>query len=303
MKKFLLAALLLFAALTGARADEDIFAFTYTTDLLPKGKWEFEHWTTGRWEKEAGIYNVIEFREEIEYGVTDNFQLSLYLNHHYVNAKNDFPAENPLRPGRRLPGAYVTGGEDVHAGHDPLTPYESYHFESVSVEGIYRLLSPYKNFIGLALYVEPEWGPEERGVEMKLLLQKDWLEDRLVWALNLNYAYEEEKNDIGGFERNGDAEWFTGLSYRFARNWFGGFEFWNHHEFAGLTIHEHSAYFVGPTLHYGGQRWWVTLGYLRQLPFGQTFDQDNKEFAGHDGYVLGEEHEKNYLRLKFGVNF
>jgi hypothetical protein len=101
------------------RADEAIFAWTYTTDLLPKGRWEFEQWMTARWEKEHGIYNVFDFSEEFEYGVTDNLQIALYLNHHYVNADDDVPAEDPKHPGRRLPGVYETGGEDVHAGHDP----------------------------------------------------------------------------------------------------------------------------------------------------------------------------------------
>ena len=73
---------------------------------------------TARWEKEHGIYNVFDFREELEYGVTDNLQIALYLNHHYVNADDDVPAEDPKHPGRRLPGMYETGG-DVHAGHDP----------------------------------------------------------------------------------------------------------------------------------------------------------------------------------------
>ena len=114
--------------------DEAIFAWTYTTDLIPKGQWEFEQWMTPRWEKEHGSYSVIDFREELEYGVTDNFQIALYLNHHYVNANDDVPVANPAHPKRRLPGVYETGGEDVHAGHDPATPFDSYHFESVSFE-------------------------------------------------------------------------------------------------------------------------------------------------------------------------
>lgn len=286
-----------------ARADEAIFAWTYTTDLLPKGRWEFEQWATARWEKEHGTYNVFDFREEIEYGLTDNFQVSLYLNHHYVNASNDFPAEDPARPGRRLPGAYGTGGEDVHAGHDPAIPFDSYHFESISFEGIYRILSPYKSPIGLAVYFEPAVGDQEVELEWKALLQKNFFEDRLVWALNLNYELEYEKNDQGGYDRDGMFEWFTGVSYRFAPNFSGGLEFWNHHEFANATIHEHSAYFLGPTLHYGGERWWATVGFLHQLPIGQAFSQENKEFAAHEGYIFGDEHEKYYVRLRVGFNF
>jgi hypothetical protein len=285
-----------------ARGDESIFAWTYTTDLAPKGHGEFEQWVTARWEKEHGHYNVFDFREEFEYGVTDNFQVALYLNHHYVDASDDVPAPDPAHPRRRLPGVYETGGEDVHAGHDPSTPFDSYHFESISFEAIYRLLSPYKDPIGLALYFEPAIGDQKTELEWKILLQKNWLEDRLVWALNLNYELEFEK-EAEEYKRDGAFEWFTALSYRFVSNWSGGLEFWNHHEFADATVHEHSAYFLGPTLHYGGQRWWATLGFLHQLPIGQAFSHDNKEFAADDGYIFGAEHEKYYVRFKFGWNF
>jgi hypothetical protein len=66
---------------SAAWAHESIFAWTYTTDLTPMGHGEFEQWVTARWEKEHGRYGVIDFREEFEYGVTDNFQVALYLNH------------------------------------------------------------------------------------------------------------------------------------------------------------------------------------------------------------------------------
>ena len=294
---------LIFFAIGVAQADEAIFSWTYTTDLLPKGRFEFEQWVTARWEKEHGTYQVFDFREEFEYGVTDNFQVSLYLNHHYVDADKSVPKEDPARPGHRLPGAYETGGEDVHADQDPMRPFDSYHFESVSLEMIYRLLSPYKSPVGLALYFEPSVGSEETGLEWKILLQKNWLEDRLVWAFNANYELEFEKDAEGGYERDSMLEFFTGLSYRFIPNWSAGIEAWNHHEFANATSHEHSAYFIGPTIHYGGQRWWVTLGFLHQLPFGQAFSDDNKQFAAHDGYIFGDEHEKYYVRLKVGFNF
>ena len=132
----------------------------------------------------------------------------------------------------------------MHAGHDPATPFDSYHFESVSFESIYRLLSPYKAPIGLALYFEPSVGDQETELEWKILLQKNWLEDRLVWALNINYELEFEKEEEAEWERDGVFEWFTGISYRFIRNWSAGLEFWNHHEFADATVHEHSAYFL-----------------------------------------------------------
>ena len=87
-----------------------------TTDLTAKGHGEFEQWITPRWEKEHGSYSVIDFREEVEYGVSDDFQMALYLNHHYVYTNDDIPVANPVHPKRRLRGVYETGGEEVHAG-------------------------------------------------------------------------------------------------------------------------------------------------------------------------------------------
>jgi hypothetical protein len=169
-------AALLFVVST-THAHEAIFSWTYTTDLTPKGHGEFEQWITTGWEKEHGSYSAVDFREEFEYGVTDNFQMAIYLNHHYVHANDDVPAADPVHPGNRLPGSYETGGEDVHAGHNPATAFDSYHFESVSLEGIYRLLSPYKDPLSLALYFEPSVGDQETELELKILLQKNWLED------------------------------------------------------------------------------------------------------------------------------
>src|SRR5215471_3801772 len=96
--KFLQALAALLFCVSVAHAHEAIFSWTYTTDLTPKGHGEFEQWFTTRWEKEHGSYSVVDFREEFEYGVTDNFQLALYLNHHYVYANDDIPVTDPAHP-------------------------------------------------------------------------------------------------------------------------------------------------------------------------------------------------------------
>jgi len=59
-------------------------------------------------------------------------------------------------------------------------------------------------------------------LEWKILLQKNWLEDRLVWALNIIYELEFEKEEEGEWERDAVFEWFTGISYRVIRNWSAG---------------------------------------------------------------------------------
>src|ERR1044071_10458191 len=83
----------LLAALTSltltAAATERYFTYTYEPETLPKGVWETEQWVTLRAIRNATVgqedYNRWEFRHELEYGVTDNYSLSLYLNESLTN--------------------------------------------------------------------------------------------------------------------------------------------------------------------------------------------------------------------------
>jgi hypothetical protein len=61
-------------AFAPARADEPMFGYVNTTDLLPATKAQVEQWVTaraGRWEG----------RSEAEFGLADNLQLTGYLNY------------------------------------------------------------------------------------------------------------------------------------------------------------------------------------------------------------------------------
>ncbi|HEY1212559.1 MAG TPA: hypothetical protein VGE93_02900 [Bryobacteraceae bacterium] len=74
-----------------ARADEPLFGFSYTTDLLPKGKWEVEQWSTTRFTKGRGRFWLQENRTELEYGVSDPFQFSPYANYNTTRAFQNGP--------------------------------------------------------------------------------------------------------------------------------------------------------------------------------------------------------------------
>ncbi|MDE2164681.1 MAG: acetylxylan esterase [Alphaproteobacteria bacterium] len=50
-----------------AFADEQVFVFTYTTDLLPKDKYGVEQWGTWRGQKAHGSFNLLEGRSEYSY--------------------------------------------------------------------------------------------------------------------------------------------------------------------------------------------------------------------------------------------
>ncbi len=295
-------ALLLVALALPARAGETPFGYVYTTDTHPQGQFEFEHWSTLRTGKPHGDYDLWEHREEIEYGVTSDFQLSGYFNWYSVNAFRD-QADR------------TTGGPFVPENIDTNTRYSVTKFDSVSVEGIYRLLSPYKDPLGLALYLEPSYGPERRELEHKVLLQKNFLEDRLVLASNITYALEWEHKtgdaskpagdpeSVSRWEKESEIEFTAGASYMFLPHWYGGLEFRNHNVFSGFSLgnQEFAAFFAGPSVHYTTDGWWATLTVLPQLPIGRAYNDEAKQNFVH-GRIYND-HEEMEVRLRAGVTF
>jgi len=272
---------------------ESPFGYVYTTDTHPRGTWEIEQWLTHRHRQSQGDYNLWQGRTEIEYGVTDRLQTSLYLNYGSVSALHNRP------DGTTGPGAFVP--DDV----DPDARYSRTFFQSISNEWIYRLLSPYKDPIGLALYIEPTWGSNERELETKLILQKNFFDDRLVWAANLTAAAESERWH-GEWENEGELELTTGLAYQFAPRWHAGAEYRHHRGYEGRGFSSskrvYAANFVGPSVHYASQRWWATLTYLRQLANAKAYSDDAREdIIG--GRFYGEHHERYELRLRVGFSF
>jgi len=290
------------AAAYPASAGESPFGYVYTTDTHPQGKAEFEQWATLRTGKPHGDYNLWQLREEIEVGVTNDFQLSGYFNWSSVNAFRD-------QADRTTGGPYVP--EDI----DTSKRYSATRFDTVSVEGIYRLLSPYKDIMGLALYVEPSYGPARREVETKLLLHKNFLDDRLVVASNITFAWEWEHKDGdptkaaddpesgSRWEKEQEIEFTLGASYLFAPNWAGGLEFRNHNVFSGFSLGnpEFAAFFAGPTVHYTTDGWWATLTVLPQLPIGRAYNDEAKQNFVH-GRIYND-HEAMEVRFRAGVEF
>src|SRR5438132_6955079 len=119
------------------RADENYFGYSYGSETLPKGKWELYSWTTGRFGKGVGSYAAFDLKQEVEYGVTDRFQIALEWNENYTN---------------------FSGGAGQES-QDSNTPFHRNRFSYAgnSVELKYAFSSPYKDPVGIALFVEPEY--------------------------------------------------------------------------------------------------------------------------------------------------
>lgn len=287
MTRYLLIALVggSFAA-TAAQADERYFGYVYSAEAMPKGETEAELWITDRRGKDGGHFDAQDYRFELEHGFTDRLTVAGYANfagHHIRGLEPDF--DNTDR---------------------------DFAFRGLSAEFKYNVLSPYKDGFGLTLYAEPGWsrihGGGERGteyeLELKAILQKNFLDDRLIWATNFTFEPEWEKEvEVDPITGDVEKEWekelklevSTGLSYRIAPRWFAGIEGRYSSVYPHWTegLHRETyAVSAGPTIHYAGKKWWATLTYLPQL-FGSP--SPNRSLAL-------DEFEKRELRLLVGLN-
>ena len=279
-----------------ARADEPLFGFTYTTDLQPKGKFELEQWSTTRFTKGSGQFWLQDNLTEVSYGVTDKFQFSLQSDYASTSAFENGPSRATTPP---EPFSFDLPLPNMH--------YNRSRFISVSGEGIYRLLSPYTHPVGVALYVEPTFGPGLIEPESRLIVQKNFRDDRLVVGFNFTYApeYRRLSPDTGCLcLSETDVNYDGGISYRWRRNWSAGFEMMNERELASLdfTREINSAFYVGPTIHYANRNLFVTATFAAQMPWA-TVHSNTLPGAVVNGYDFDNDFEKFRVRVKFGWNF
>lgn len=242
----------------------------YTTDLEAQYEKEIEQevtWSSGHARQS---FQQIESRTEFEYGFTDNFQGSFYLTYDWQRAR----------------------------AREPLGPTETSTLPGVSAEFIYRVLNVYFDPIGLALYAEPSIGNGTREFEVRALLQKNFLNDALRIAININLEDRWDKDDLGHYGQSSALELFSGVAYNIAPEWSVALELDNERGFDGLILggaprYIDSAWFAGPTISYVGHRFRVVLGAQLQLPWAGADDVA----AISNGYLADAERFRVRLRL------
>lgn len=284
-----------------AIAEESMFGFVYTTDLLPQGATEVEQWVTWRHKKLGGYYNQLEGRTEFEYGLTDRLQVAVYANYAWMRANQNGPF-----------GATTPSEQFTDFASSPDRAFGKSRFVGVSGEAIYRILSPYTDFIGLAVYTEPTFGDNFFELENKIILQKNFFDDRLTLAFNFTYAPEfryvlaDPTDNTSGRSWNNETDVNFGFatSYRFIDNWSAGFEFQNEREYNSFNFNRQSngGYYLGPTIHYGGEKFFFTVTALKQMPWA-TAHSDTVPGALVNGIIGDNDFEKFRFRLKVGYTF
>jgi hypothetical protein len=257
-----------FGTFHSVKADERRFTYTYEPETMPKGGMEFEQWVTIRSQRNKTVgqdnYNRFDIREELEYGVTDRYSVSLYLN-----SKSE-------------------------SYRDPSTAadFSEFSFEGVSIENRYMVLNPAENPVGLTLYLEPTFAGDEAELEQKIILGQrhgNW-----KWAFNATHATEWEDNF---HETEGELEGSLGIAYDLTERFSIGLEARNHVEIPEYEEFENSALFVGPAISYRQDKWWVALSVLPQV-YGVSFEEDPD---GNDHLEL-EGHERVNVRFVFSLS-
>lgn len=295
MRKHVFLAAGLMAAALPALADENLFGYVRGSEVLPKGSGEFYQWVTQRNNKGSGHYTAVDTKTEIEYGVTDRFQVSAEVNGLAIKSQ----------------GLLINGylPKDIDSG---------LRLQGFEVAAKYNFLSPAKDDFGLSAYTSFEYGrldvhsgqrKRELEFEAQLQAQKYFLEGQLTWVGNIGLrAAHEKRKAIANLPE--DFEWptdpemeistklGTGLSYRFAPGWYTGVEALFENEYETEVGQERWSVFGGPSLHYGGKEWWATLTVFRQLRGGgERYDGQPQQHL----HLI--ERTKNELRLKVGYNF
>jgi len=204
------------------------FGFIYEVATSAPGSFEFEDWVTWARTTDPEHSDQVTFRHEIEIGVTNRLQASIYLA--------DWFYENDR-------------------GNSGSTYSDS------AIELIYNLTNPVIDPIGLSVYQEYKAGDRLFEWESKLIAQKNF--GPLILAYNATLeAFWEGK---GLSEREGEFQQAVGASYEISPRISVGLELL--HEFVLPEWQDNERIrnvFIGPNVSFRHQSWFVTVTALAQ---------------------------------------
>ena len=279
----------------GASADESLLGHVKGAEVLPKGASDLYTKINWRSDKGQGDYDAVDVSLEWEYGVTDKFQFGVGVKGRQVDTE----------------GLLIDGYLPLEGKFGPK-------LAGLELTGKYMFLSPAKDDFGLSSYVtldydwmDPHSGQDKNtlSLELEVIGQKYFLEGQMIWMGNLSVeGTYSDRGAIAGLPA--DFEWptdpemeleitvGTGLSYRFAPNWYIGAEIEYQTEFETEVGQERYSWFAGPSLHYGDQKFWATLTWLPQLSGGGEMYPGQVDTGLH---LI--EKTKNEVIFKIGLNF
>jgi hypothetical protein len=232
-----------FPALGGVRH----FTFLYEAPTSAPGSFELENWVTWKRTTDPEHVDQVDVRHEIEYGVTDKFQASIYL------ADWSY-ASDPKHSGAR--------------------------YSDSALELIYNLTNPVIDPVGLSIYQEIKGGDRLIEWESKLIAQKNF--GPLILAYNATLEAVWEGEELA--EREGEFVQAVGASYEISARLSIGLELL--HEFVFPDWRDTETIrnlFIGPNVSYRRANWFVTVTALAQA----TDTADEADFQVRTIFGIG----------------
>jgi hypothetical protein len=214
------------------------FTFVYEAPISARGSVELENWVTWRRTSDPARLDQVDFRHEIEIGITDKLQISVYL------ADWNYARE---------------------AGKS------GYAYSDSALEFIYNLTNPVIDPIGFSVYQEIKAGDRIFELESKLIAQKNFGPLILAYNATLEAVWEGGEWE----ERAGELQQSFGASYELDPRISIGAELL--HEFVFPEWRDRETirnFFAGPNVSFRSGNWFVTVTGLAQA----TNTEDEPEF-------------------------
>jgi hypothetical protein len=212
------------AALAGARH----FGFVYEAVTSAPGSLDVENWVTWSHTSNPQRVDEVDFRHEFEFGLTENFQASLYVADWFYSADRQ---------------------------------NSGFTYSDSALELIYNLTNPVIDPIGLALYEEIRAGDRVLELESKLIAQKNL--GPLILAYNL--TLESVWKGTGLQDREGELQQALGASYEVSQRLSVGIEMLDEFVFPEWRDNERIRnFFIGPNVCFRHKNWFVTVTGLAQ---------------------------------------
>jgi hypothetical protein len=226
------------------------FTFLYETPTSAPGSVEFENWVTYKTGDPGGRrFSQLDFRHEFEFGITDRFQLSLYV----------------------ADWLYQTGFDDRASG---------FVYSATAVEAIYNLTNPVIDPVGISVYQEVKVGDRLVESESKFIAQKNFGPLILAYNATLEAAWEGSNLE----EEEGEFQQALGASYELSPRYSVGLEMLHELIFpAWRGSDETQNFFVGPNLSVRSGRWFATVTALAQV----TRTADEADFQVRSIFGIG----------------
>jgi hypothetical protein len=221
---FLLAAWPTTAAFAGARH----FTYIYEAVTSAPGSVDVENWVTWARTSNPQRADEVDFRHELEFGLTDKFQASVYV-------ADWFYAADPQ-----------------HSG---------FTYSDSAVELIYNFTNPVIDPIGLSAYEEIRVGDRIFELESKMIAQKGLGPLILAYNATLEAVWE----GTGWRDRRAEVQQALGASYELSQRVSVGVEMLHEFILPEWRDNEHVRnFFIGPNVSYRHSNWFVTVTALAQ---------------------------------------